>query len=98
MFDIPILVYNKLNLTIIPEMTKSGRKSGSWLIMVGFILLIFGIIFQLQSISLLGPSSSFMYANQDWTFNGLIIIGAGITFLVIGLYLKTRKHKNLSNS
>ncbi|MDN5846012.1 MAG: hypothetical protein L0H53_07035 [Candidatus Nitrosocosmicus sp.] len=79
-------------------MAKSRHKSVRWLMMVGFILMIMGIIFQLQSISLLGPSSSFMYANQDWTFNGLIIIGLGASFLVIGLYLKTRKDKNPSNS
>ncbi len=75
-------------------MTKISHKSGRWSIMVGFILMIMGIIFQLQSISLLGPSSSFMYANQAWTFNGLIIIVVGATVLVIGLYLKTRKDKN----
>jgi hypothetical protein len=75
-------------------MTKISHKSGRWSIMVGFILMIMGIIFQLQSISLLGPSSSFMYANQAWTFNGLIIIGVGATVLVIGLCLKTRKDKN----
>lgn len=79
-------------------MTELSHKSGRWLIMVGFILMIIGIIFQLQSISLLGPSSSFMYANQDWTFNGLIIIGVGVTVLVIGLYLKTRKDKDPSIS
>ena len=76
-------------------MTKLSHKSGRWLIMFGFILIIMGIIFQLQSISLIGPSSSFMYANQDWTFNGLIIIGVGTTVLVIGLYVKTRNDKNL---
>ncbi len=79
-------------------MTELSHKSGRLLIMVGFILMIMGIIFQLQSISLLGPSSSFMYANQDWTFNGLIVIGVGVTVLVIGLYLKTRKDKDPSIS
>lgn len=76
-------------------MTKLSNKSGGWLVMFGFLLIIMGILFQLQSISLIGPSSSFMYANQDWTFNGLIVIGVGTTVLVIGLYVKTRKVKNL---
>ncbi len=76
-------------------MTKLSNKSGRWLVMFGFLLIVMGIIFQLQSISLIGPSSSFMYANQDWTFNGLIVIGVGTTVLVIGLYVKTRKDKNL---
>jgi hypothetical protein len=77
-------------------MTKLSQKSGKSLIVFGLILIIMGIIFQLQSISLIGPSSSFMYANQDWTFNGLIIIGSGAAVLVIGLYVKTRSHKNPS--
>ena len=76
-------------------MTKLSNKSGRWLVMFGFLLIVMGIIFQLQSISLIGPSSSFMYANQDWTFNGLIVIGVGTSVLVIGLYVKTRKDKNL---
>jgi hypothetical protein len=76
-------------------MTKLSNKSGRWLFMSGFLLIVMGIIFQLQSISLIGPSSSFMYANQEWTFYGLIVIGVGTTILVIGLYVKTRKDKNL---
>jgi hypothetical protein len=76
-------------------MTKLSNKSGRWLFMSGFLLIVMGIIFQLQSISFIGPSSSFMYANQEWTFNGLIVTGVGTTVLVIGLYVKTRKDKNL---
>jgi len=57
-----------------------------------------GIIFQLQSISMVGPSSSFMYANPDWTFNGLIVIGVGVSVLVIGLYVTTRKYNKSSIS
>ena len=79
-------------------MTRLILKSGRWLIIVGILLIIMGIIFQLQSISLIGPSSSFMYSNQDWTFNGLIIIGVGIAVLVIGLYVKTKNDKNPSIS
>ena len=75
-------------------MTKSSYKSGKWLIIVGFVLVIIGIIFHLQSSSLVGPSSSFMYANPEWTFNGLIIIGIGTSVIVIGLYMKSRRNKN----
>ena len=79
-------------------MTKSNHKLGRWVIIVGFLLIITGIIFQLQSNSMIGPSSSFMYANPDWTYNGLIIIGIGVSVIVIGLYLKIRTNKNLSIS
>lgn len=75
-------------------MTKSNYKSGRWVIIIGFMLVIMGIIFHLQSNSLIGPSSSFMYANPEWTFNGLIIIGIGISVIVIGLYLRSRMNKN----
>ncbi len=75
-------------------MIKLGHKSGGKLLMIiGFILIIMGFIFQLQSISLIGPSSSFMYSNHDWTLNGFIIIGIGITLILSGLYAKTRKNK-----
>jgi len=76
-------------------MPISNHRSGRWLIIIGLILIIMGFIFQLQSISLIGPSTSFMYSNHDWTFYGLAIIGIGATAILIGLYLKIRKNKNL---
>ena len=79
-------------------MTRLILKPGRWLIIVGILLIIMGIIFQLQSISLIGPSSSFMSSNQDWTYNGLIIMVVGIAFLVIGLYVKTINDRNRSIS
>ena len=75
-------------------MTKSNYKSGRWVIIVGFVLVIMGIIFHLQSNSMIGPSSSFMYANPEWTFNGFIVIGIGTSVIVIGLYMKSRTNKN----
>ena len=76
-------------------MSGFSNRSGRWLIVIGLILIIMGIIFQLQSISLIGPSSSFMYSNQDWTFNGLLIIAIGSSVILIGLYVRTRKDKSL---
>ncbi|WP_458743057.1 hypothetical protein [Candidatus Nitrosocosmicus sp. T] len=75
-------------------MTKPNHKSGRWVIIVGFVLVILGILFHLQSNSLIGPASSFMYANPEWTFNGLIIIAIGISIIVIGLSMKSRRNKN----
>jgi hypothetical protein len=48
-------------------------------------MIMLGIIFTLQSLSIVGPSSSFMYRNQDWTVNGstIIVVGASITGLGI---------------
>lgn len=44
-----------------------------------------GIIFHLQGQSIIGPESSFMYSNPDWTRYGLQISEYGIILTVIGL-------------
>ena len=59
-------------------------------IVIGIITFIFGVIFDLQGQSIVGPESSFMYANPDWITYGIeimiigaIIIGMGITWKVL---------------
>jgi hypothetical protein len=61
------------------------RRASRSLVIIGVILTILGIIFTLQSKSIVGPSSSFMYSNLGWTVNGSIIIGIGISILVCGI-------------
>lgn len=60
-------------------------RVGRPLIITGSIVLIFGIIFHLQGQSVVGPESSFMYANPEWitygiqiTIIGIIISGTGV--------------------
>ncbi len=60
------------------------------LVIIGAIVLIFGIIFHLQGHSVIGPQSSFMYSNPDWvtygieiSIVGIIIIGSGIGIRII---------------
>ena len=60
------------------------------LVIIGSIVVIFGIIFHLQGHSVIGPESSFMYSNPDWitygiqiSIIGIIIIGAGIGVKII---------------
>ncbi|MDP9289427.1 MAG: hypothetical protein M3P08_14695 [Thermoproteota archaeon] len=60
-----------------------GRSSG----VAGLILIILGIIFTLQSRRIVGPSSSFMFSNPDWTVNGSVVIGAGVFIFVLGIIL-----------
>jgi hypothetical protein len=60
------------------------------LIIIGLVIIILGIIFLLQSESSLGPSTSFMYSNPEWTVNGYIIIAMG--FIVIGVGVITRQY------
>ncbi len=60
-----------------------GRSSG----VAGLILIILGIIFTLQSKRIVGPSSSFMFSNPDWTMNGSVVIGVGVFIFVLGIIL-----------
>lgn len=60
------------------------------LIIIGLVIIILGIIFLLQSKSTLGPSTSFMYSNPEWTVNGYIIIVVGV--IVTGVSVITRQY------
>lgn len=55
-----------------------------WLsiLIVGMIISILGIIFHLQGQSIVGPESSFMYANPEWENYGIqiAIVGTIIAF------------------
>jgi len=63
-------------------------KKGYSLIGIGIITLIFGLIFDLQGQSMIGPESSFMYANPNWIAYGIGIMIAGIGVVGIGITLK----------
>ena len=52
---------------------------------IGFITLIFGLIFHLQGQSIVGPESSFMYSNPDWITYGIQIAIVGIAIIGIGV-------------
>ncbi len=72
-------------------------KYGKCLIIASIILVISGIIFTLQSNSVIGPSSSFMYASPEWASNGFIIIGIGVSVAVIGIIVsQIEKKKRVS--
>jgi uncharacterized membrane protein YidH (DUF202 family) len=60
------------------------------LIIIGLVIIILGVIFLLQSKSSLGPSTSFMYSNPEWTVNGYIIIAVGV--IVTGVSVITRHY------
>jgi hypothetical protein len=60
------------------------------LIIIGLVIIILGVIFLLQSKSSIGPSSSFMYSNPEWTVNGYVIIAIGV--IVTGVSVITRQY------
>ena len=55
---------------------------------IGSIVFIFGLIFDLQGQSIIGPESSFMYANPNWITYGIQIMVLGITIIGVGTLLK----------
>ena len=57
------------------------------LIVAGSILIIAGLVFTAQSKSIVGPQSSFMYSNPEWTVNGFMISGVGLAILASGITL-----------
>tara|TARA_B110000438_G_scaffold9917_1_gene10127 strand:+ start:255 stop:470 length:216 start_codon:yes stop_codon:yes gene_type:complete len=62
---------------------------------IGIIIFIFGLIFDLQGQSIVGPESSFMYANPDWITYGIqIMIGGGV---IIGIGIVWKILKNIIN-
>jgi len=60
-------------------------KGAKPLIIIGTIILIFGLIFHLQGQSVIGPESSFMYSNPDWITYGIQIAIVGIIIVVVGI-------------
>jgi hypothetical protein len=63
------------------------------LVIAGSIILVFGIVFTAQSRSLVGPESSFMYRNPEWTVNGIVIAAIGIAIIVAGIVLGFKRKK-----
>jgi hypothetical protein len=66
-------------------------EKGYWVIGIGTIIFIFGLIFDLQGQSIVGPESSFMYANPDWITYGIEIMILGIIVIGIGITLQILK-------
>ena len=66
-------------------------SKGYSIIGIGIISFIFGLIFDLQGQSIVGPESSFMYANPNWITYGIQIMVGGIIIIGIGSVLKILK-------
>jgi len=66
-------------------------KISSPTIIIGLIVIIAGIIFNLQGHSIVGPESSFMYSNPDWITYGQQIAIGGILITGFAIALKISK-------
>ena len=60
---------------------------------IGIIISIFGIIFHLQGQAVVGPESSFMYANPSWVTYGIQILGIGTTIIVVTIVVKIFRNR-----
>jgi hypothetical protein len=60
---------------------------------IGSLFTIAGSIFITQSVSWVGPRTSFMYGNSEWSYNGFMILGVGIVtlFCSVGMWIYKRK-------
>ena len=77
----------------------SYTRYGKYPLIVGIILVAAGILFTMQSNSVVGPSTSFMYDNPEWTSNGFIIIVIGVFLVLIGFTaLQLKKHRRLTSN
>ena len=61
------------------------------IVIPGIILVIFGIIFNFQGQGMVGPETSFMYENQEWTNNGIFISMIGVILILIGYIVEKKK-------
>ena len=67
-------------------------KIGNWIIVLGSIITILGVIFHLQGQSIVGPESSFMYSNPEWITYGFQIAIVGIVMTIVGgILVKIKK-------
>jgi len=77
----------------------SYTRYGKYPLIVGIILVAAGILFTMQSNSVVGPSTSFMYDNPEWTSNGFIIIVIGVFLILIGFTaIQLKKHRRLTSN
>lgn len=58
---------------------------------IGTIVTILGAIFHLQGQSVVGPESSFMYANPEWITYGIQIVFVGIAIMGIAIIVRIIK-------
>jgi len=67
---------------------NNSEKVGRILIVLGIVIIAMGLLFAAQSRTIVGPTSSFMYDNPEWTVNGSLIAASGLMVGSIGFALQ----------
>ena len=61
------------------------------IIVIGIIIIIFGIIFHFQGQGIIGPEQSFMYENPTWIDSGIYIAMVGVIIILTGYVVEKKK-------
>ncbi len=61
------------------------------IVILGIILVTFGIIFNFQGQGIIDSETSFMYENQEWVNNGIFISMIGVILILIGYVVEKKK-------
>ena len=61
------------------------------IVIVGVIIVIFGIVFNFQGQGIIGPETSFMYQSDDWIDYGIVISITGVILILIGYIVEKKK-------
>ena len=82
-----VTVANQLICFLMALLMMKKRILVKIFLVVGFTLIISGLIFVAQSNSVIGPKSSFMYSNPEWTVNGFAFSIVGLVLFISGLII-----------
>jgi hypothetical protein len=57
-----------------------------YLLIPGILLALAGLVFTLQGLGIVGPTSSFMFQSATWIYEGLAVFFVGLLLTVGGLW------------
>jgi hypothetical protein len=57
-----------------------------YLVIPGILLALAGLVFTLQGLGIVGPTSSFMFQSTTWIYEGLAVFFVGLLLTLGGLW------------
>jgi hypothetical protein len=74
-------------------MAKSRGSLVTILLFLGGLFTISGLIFTLQGLGIVGPSTGFMFKNSTWIYQGFFIFVGGLGLIVIAFVFRPKSKK-----